>query len=240
DPAPAAVILPDPSLDQVVLIDLDIGEVLVRSGGGATEALVVTRLHDVVQEERYALGLVVVGERRDAEVGPAPRVDLTRVEDGLAVDVDQTHLLLGPAVEEVVPLVLRVLVQVGVIAVLERDLEVAGNLAAPLRGLAVVLGLLDRLFDLLDQRLVPLGDQRAGAEHPVLVRQERERQPHRLLSYYLRHQASPSSVIDAKSAFASWIASAAGRVSLSGARDRRPSLLTSRSPRTCWSSSADP
>src|SRR5690606_15432781 len=105
--------------------------------------------------------------------------------------------------------------------------------------LAVLLGLLDRLLDLSDQHFVALGDQGTGAEHTLLVRQEAERESHRLLGHNLRHQASPS-WMSAKSFFAEWIASAGGRGSLSGARDRRPSLMTRKSPSTSWSLSGPP
>src|SRR5262245_3845435 len=71
-------------LEDVIIVVLNIREVLLGVGHAAAEALVVPRLHDVVEEERHALRLVVVGERRDAHVRPAPRVDVIGIQDGLA------------------------------------------------------------------------------------------------------------------------------------------------------------
>lgn len=78
-------------------------------------------------------------------------------------------LLVAVAVEEVHTLVLRSLVSTLGVAVAQGQLQVAGLLAAPLGGDAVLDGRVDGCADLLDGGLVLLGDQQADAVLGVLT-----------------------------------------------------------------------
>ena len=151
---------------EVLVIIVQIGEIILRSGLAA-ERGAVGELLDVVQATRdAAVAVRVVGVKVDRRPADDARVELRGVKDRLLVRVDDAGLAGAVGVDEI-----RVLIGVIALAVLvavtQRDLDILqcrDGLAAALElALAFLVGGLDRGADLLDGHGVGLrDDQRNG------------------------------------------------------------------------------
>lgn len=120
---------------------------------------------DVAQASRHtAIAVGIEGVEIDADIAVAARVDHHGVKDRLHMAVNHLRCVLAGGVQEEMLLIVFVIRAVDV-AVTQRHLEVGRNLAAPLAGLAVLLGSLDSLVDCQQGLLVRLGNQ---AGHGVL------------------------------------------------------------------------
>src|SRR5690606_30616188 len=128
----------------------------------AAEEIAVGELLQVVEPGGDApVARFVEGEKVDARSPVATRIELGRVDDWVELGVNHTRLNFAGGVDEVVPLVSRIVGSVGV-AVPQRRLKVGRHLAAP-HGEPLSLRGLNRPLDLGEGRLVRLGNQNRNA-----------------------------------------------------------------------------
>jgi len=152
------------SLGQVVVL---VTEIFGGGSAGTPETLTVFELLKILKADGDALASVhIVREEVDGSTAPASAVHFVRIQDLVQILVDDARLAVSLSVEEH-----RVLVALFVtleVAIAEREFEALGHLTAPF-GYANLLSLFDSILDLLESRLVGLGDDEGDAVLLVVV-----------------------------------------------------------------------